>query len=260
MKTSGGGPNVWPGYVAAVAGLGISLLLLIAVLGLGIFQIGASIHEKIVQGFKPNIDGDIKLTSPVGGAVQNDKKELAASEGEKTTAVADIGNSDAALNLKSSEAVRVLSIVQESSNGLQKKGSNPLLDMPGNEGSINNHVVIENDRKVLSERKSEDDSDITYQFSDGIYKLSEAAKKMSTTIVEQHLVGYRVTISASASVDVETASRIAYIRILAVRNYFLDSGYEREKVIVKLIPVSPDVSNQNAVKIKFIRDDKPTIE
>ena len=44
MKTSGGGPNVWPGYVAAVAGLGISLLLLIAVLGLGIFQIGASIH------------------------------------------------------------------------------------------------------------------------------------------------------------------------------------------------------------------------
>ncbi|MCX9004409.1 hypothetical protein NLN86_22550 [Citrobacter portucalensis] len=248
MKTSGGAPNVWPGYVAAVAGLGISLLLLIAVLGLGIFQIGASIHEKILQGFKPNIEGDTKLISSAGGgqpAEISDKIKFSPSE--------NTDNRDLTLDLKSSEVARVLATSKgEENTRLLENSPDKLLAAMHNNNSLRiAKSTADRPQGVSSENNKGDDVDILFQFSDGIYKLNDEAKKMSQKIMEQHLTGYKVIVWASASVDIESASRIAYIRILAVRNYFLDSGFRRENVIVKLVPVSSDASKQNEVKVKF---------
>lgn len=250
MKTSGNAPNVWPGYVAAVAGLGISLLLLIAVLGLGIFQIGASIHEKIVLGFKPNIEGDTKLISSAG-----EKQPSGIAEKKKLTLQEDTGNRDVTLDLKSSKVARVLEALKggEGARSLENNTDKLLAAMrnntsprPAAENSNTNRP-----RNFSSDNNNRDDTDILFQFSDGIYKLNNEAKKASQKIIEKHLRGYKVMIWASASVDIESASRIAYIRILAVRNHFLDSGVNRENIIVKLVPVSADASKQNIVKVKF---------
>lgn len=46
MRASSRSPNVWPGYVAAVAGLAITLLLVIAILGGNLFLVSqAVVHE-----------------------------------------------------------------------------------------------------------------------------------------------------------------------------------------------------------------------
>lgn len=47
MRASSRSPNVWPGYVAAVAGLAITLLLVIAILGGNLFLVSqAAMHER----------------------------------------------------------------------------------------------------------------------------------------------------------------------------------------------------------------------
>lgn len=260
MKTSGGAPNVWPGYVAAVAGLGISLLLLIAVLGLGIFQIGASIHEKIVQGFKPNIEGDTKLISSAG-----EKRPAEIVEKMKVTPQEVIENSDVTLDPKSSEVARVLATSKEAENTRSLENSpDKLLAVMSNNNSLRpaatDKSTADRPKKVVSENNNGEDADILFQFSDGIYKLNDEAKNASQKIIEKHLIGYKVMVWASASVDIESASRIAYIRILAVRNHFLDSGFRRENVIVKLVPVSSDASKQNVVKVKFSAVDTSVVE
>lgn len=257
MKTSGGAPNVWPGYVAAVAGLGISLLLLIAVLGLGIFQIGASIHEKIVQGFQPNIEGDTKLISSAGKKPPAEKVEKM-----KVTPHEDIVNSDVTLDPKSSEVSRVLASSKgaEDTRSLENSPDKLLAAMSTNNSlrpTATDKSTADRPQKFSSENN---DADILFQFSDGIFKLNDEAKKTSQKIIEKHLTGYNVMVWASASVDIESASRIAYIRILAVRNHFLDSGFRRENVIVKLVPVSSDASKQNEVKVKFSAVDTSVAE
>lgn len=260
MKTSGGGPNVWPGYVAAVAGLGISLLLLIAVLGLGIFQIGASINEKIIQGFKPGIDGDKELIALAAEKTPADNRgEIKAGE-VKTASVADTVNHAVALDVKNSEAGSVLAASGEKNRTTQNSADIILTETPGNKRSAVSNLAAKNTQQPLVNSKNKNEVDILFQFFDGIYKLNEQAKKMSSKIVEQNLIGYRVIISASASVDIESAYRIAYIRILAVRNYFLDSGYSRENIIINLTPVSTDASKQNEVRVKFVANDTSVAE
>ena len=244
MKTSGGAPNVWPGYVAAVAGLGISLLLLIAVLGLGIFQIGANIHEKIVQGFKVNIEGDKKLITSSG-----EKDSVNLSEKIKISLRKDKTNRDLTLNLKSSEVAKILSITKGDIS-LPKMNSDKLFTAIHN-NDFQVTATADKMQEGFQDNYNGSDADILFHFSNGVYKLNEQAKKTSQDIIERHSTGYKVIVWASASVDIESASRIAYIRILAVRNYLLDSGFSRENVIIKLVPVSFDGSKQNEVKVKF---------
>lgn len=260
MKTSGGAPNVWPGYVAAVAGLGISLLLLIAVLGLGIFQIGASIHNKIVQGFKPNIEGDTKLISSEGV-----NRPANITEKLKFTPPENTEDRDVTLNPKNSELAKILATSKEAKDAHSlETSSDKLLSAIIHNNSIRllatDNSKFDRPRKLFMERDNANEADIVFQFSDGTYKLNNKAIKKSQKIIENHLSGYKVLIWASASADIESSSRIAYIRILAVRNHFLDKGFRRENVIFKLVPVSSDASKQSEVNVKFSAVDTSVVE
>lgn len=241
MKTTDGTPNVWPGYVAAVAGLGISLLLLIAVLGLGIFEIGSSIHEKLIIGFKPNSNDETKSVH-----LHNEEKGDSKLAEIKTVNSEEEKNSDLMISFKNSDIGKILSSIEEQHskkiNSITHNAFNKQLDEP---------------RK---NNPSSADKNIIFLFSNGIYKLNKEAKDASSYMIAKHLKNYKVTIWSSASTDIESATRTAYIRILSVRNFFLDSGYERKNIIIKIITVAPNISKSNEINVKFTRDDTTKTE
>ncbi|WP_431261179.1 hypothetical protein ACQ86G_14435 [Roseateles chitinivorans] len=49
MRSAPNSPNVWPGYVAAVAGLAITLLLVIAILGGDLFLVSQAVRQELRQ-------------------------------------------------------------------------------------------------------------------------------------------------------------------------------------------------------------------
>lgn len=243
MKTSQNGPNIWPGYVAAVAGLSINLLILIAVLAIGIFQIGAGIHEKITLGFH-KIGADEKEVITESETIHS--QSAAHTENKETNAI----NGDPMLNIKNSGLTELLPTMPQ-------QASLVMTDHIGNHditSSLTRGNNTHDKRKIVQNMSGKDDeADICFRFLINAYELSEESKAKSQTLIKSHLDGYNASIWATSPVSADTASRVAYIRVLAIRNYLIDSGFDRKNITVRLLSSSQPDSIYNEVNVKFVK-------
>ena len=131
MRSSPNSPNVWPGYVAAVAGLAITLLLVIAILGGDLFLVSQAVRHELQQ-----VDG-----------------EAGPASSDTSVQIADTGSSSAAPQASSTSVREAATSASEAVMPSPRPPSTPLRSRASAPASTVGRitVVFDEDAHALDE-------------------------------------------------------------------------------------------------------------
>jgi len=233
--------NHWPGFVDALSTIVMVVTFLLIILGIVIFVISLQINDPTdreddrssgiqIAVLEQELAEVTEVITQQTEVIEEQEKEiLELTESAAQTIVVDAGDT---------AAVQAVTPIEEIEIVVTRVDENVLISTLRSE--------IETAQAVM-----------TVLFEENAVELDEPSNEKALNFLEENDVfsSEQKVIAISYydgnSLSVSQAKRIAYYRLLSVRNALLDSGVEGERISISVRPGSDrDGNNQNSNRVK----------